>query len=112
MSFILGAMATQQTHKLTLCNGKNQVSLLQELFVKSRRSKQKVCDGSQTGSTNGWLDVLLQMWDLLRQKKKFTITEKATNKSSLKPEVTNLIFVFTLHGPNDNFPAVRSHCRH
>lgn len=109
MSFIPGAMVTHQTHTLTLCNGKNQVPLLQELFVKSRRSKQKVCDGSQTGSTNGWLDVLLQMWDLLRQnqkKKQFTITESPTNKSSLNPEVTNMIFVFTLHGLMATFPLL------
>lgn len=55
--------------------------------MQSRRSKQEVRDGSQTSSANGRLDVLLQMWDLLRQNQ--------SESPSLNPEVTNLIFVIT-----------------
>lgn len=47
-------------HTLTLCDGKDQIPLLQELPVQPWRSEEEVCDRGQTCSANGWLDVLLQ----------------------------------------------------
>lgn len=39
--------------------------------MKSRRSKEEVCDRSQTSPANGWLDVLLQV-DIEEKLKKCT----------------------------------------
>lgn len=50
-----------ETQTLTLCNGKDKIPLLQEFPVQPRRSKEKMCDCSQTGPANSWLDVFLQM---------------------------------------------------
>lgn len=45
---------------LTLGDGEDQVSLLQELPVQPGGSKQEVGDGSQAAPAHGGLDVLLQ----------------------------------------------------
>lgn len=64
--FTPGGMITQtgpptHTHTLTLRDGEDQISLLQEFPVQPWRSEEEVCDRGQTCPANGWLDVLLQI---------------------------------------------------
>ncbi len=48
-------------HTLTLCDGEDQIPLLQQFPVQPWRTEEEVCDGSQTCPANGGLDVLLQV---------------------------------------------------
>lgn len=65
-------------HTLTLCDGKDQIPLLQEFPVQPWRSKEEVCDRSQTCPANSWLDVLLQAGTKIQYR--FKITVRAINR--------------------------------
>lgn len=57
--FFFNFSPCSRSQTLTLCDGKDQVPLLQEFPVQPRRPEEEVCDGSQTCPANGGLDVLL-----------------------------------------------------